>query len=132
MSAAQDRAREWLTGMGNWNPGIIRVSQGPEIVRDLLAEPDQANETTRFVMGTLDRLLGNLLESLGLPDDFDDVDYALEMIRECRAKANERDAALATLREVRELHDEYAVHPASEDGYEMWRALGRTLNRGPR
>lgn len=44
----------------------------------------------------------------------------------------ERDAALATLAQVRELHEEYAVHPAHEDGYEMWQALGRILDRGPR
>lgn len=74
MSAAE-RAREWLAGMGNWNPGIIRASQGPEIVRDLLAELDQANE------------------------------LADTMQKWCGKARDERDAALATLREVREVAD---------------------------
>lgn len=94
-------------------------------VADLLAELDQAKSEAGV----------RFRERLDIESERDAA-LADDMVRHVADQRNEamsqRDAALATLREVRELHNEYAIHPASEDGYEMWRTLGSILDRGPR
>lgn len=135
MSAAQDRAREWLTGMGNWNPGIIRASQGPEIVRDLLAELDQAQVGRDMWARTADALGGNM-EDVGHILSGVRYDEAEDVYRAANRVVAERDAALATLAEVREwrskMADTWVYGGPLPPVWELLSDLDDVLDRGPR
>ena len=56
-----------------------------------------SDDVTGFVMGALGRTLNDVFAAAGLPEDCDDLDYALDVISGARNKLRRLDAALTEL-----------------------------------
>ena len=128
MSAA-DRLRDWIADTDRLTGKVSGRMMDVDLARDLLAELDQANAGRDMWARTADALGGNM-EDVGHILSGVRYDEAEDVYRAANRVVAERDAALATLAEVREV-----VHRVGDfaikdvDGIV---AIAAILDRGPR
>lgn len=125
MSAAE-RAREWVADTDRLTGKVSGRMMDVGLVRDLLAELDQA-QLGRDMWGRTADTLGGNLEDVGHILSGVRYDEAEDVYRAANRVVAERDAALATLAEVREVAD--------NDDLDVLPKLVRiliALDRGPR
>ena len=105
------------------------------VIADLLIEVRRQDEMRQRVVRSLESVLESVWQAAGIPDDIDDIDYALEVIEGLREKACARalraeNARLANIvKQVQEYRNHVSATPSAAVTYIAVPDVVRNLDR---